>query len=36
VVGTTAYVLEGQLGAMRDPDAKPKPFKATGVDVGSP
>jgi hypothetical protein len=40
VVGTTAYVLEGQLGAMRGPPggAPPpaKPFKATGVEVGKP
>ena len=39
VVGETAYVLEGQLGLMRgppNPDAKPKPFKATAVAVGKP
>ncbi len=39
VVGTTGYVLEGQLAGMRgkpDPDAKPKPFKATAVPVGKP
>jgi len=36
VVGETAYVLEGQLGSMRTPDAKPKPFKATAVPVGKP
>jgi sugar lactone lactonase YvrE len=40
VVGTTGYVLEGQLGAMRArPDAPaqpPRPFKATAVEVGKP
>jgi hypothetical protein len=42
VVGTTAYVLEGQLAAfMRGPNAPaapppPKPFKATAVQVGKP
>ena len=40
VVGTTGYVLEGQLGGMRGPpgSAPPpsKPFKATGVEVGKP
>ena len=42
VVGTTAYVLEGQLAAfMRGPNAAaapppPKPFKATAVQVGKP
>jgi sugar lactone lactonase YvrE len=40
VVGTTAYVLEGQLGAMRGPPggAPPptKPYKATAVEVGKP
>jgi sugar lactone lactonase YvrE len=39
VVGTTGYVLEGQLGAMRgqpDPNAKAKPFHATSVEVGKP
>ena len=40
VVGTTAYVLEGQLGAMRGPPGgtppPAKPFKATGVAVGKP
>jgi sugar lactone lactonase YvrE len=42
VVGTTAYVLEGQLAAfMRGPAAgaeppPPKPFKATAVAVGKP
>jgi hypothetical protein len=42
VVGTTAYVLEGQLAAfMRGPAAgaappEPKPFKATAVQVGKP
>jgi sugar lactone lactonase YvrE len=36
VVGETAYVLEGQLNALRDPNAPAKPFKATGVPVGKP
>lgn len=36
VVGTTAYVLEGQLSAMRDPNGTTKPFKATAVEVGKP
>jgi hypothetical protein len=40
VVGTTAYVCEGQLGAMmRRPGTaapEPKPFKATAVEVGKP
>jgi hypothetical protein len=42
VVGTTAYVLEGQLMAlMRGPAAgdsvpQPKPFKASAVQVGKP
>lgn len=42
VVGTTAYVLEGQLGLMMNPpkpgDAAPpaRPYKATGVEVGAP
>ena len=40
VVGTTAYVLEGQLASlMRPPEAPaapPKPFKATAVQVGKP
>ncbi len=41
VVGTTAYLLEGQLASMMrrrapDPGAKPKPFRATAVDVGNP
>ncbi len=38
VVGTTAYVLEGQLAAlMRSANApEPKPFKATAVQVGKP
>ena len=42
VVGTTAYVLEGQLAAfMRPPGSNaappaPKPFKATAVEVGKP
>jgi hypothetical protein len=40
VVGKTAYVLEGQLGAMMrrpgTPAPDPKPFKATAVEVGKP
>jgi hypothetical protein len=42
VVGTTAYVCEGQLGAMRRnpnssaPPPEPKPFRATAVEVGKP
>ncbi|HEY4211061.1 MAG TPA: hypothetical protein VGM84_06255 [Steroidobacteraceae bacterium] len=40
VVGTTAYVLEGQLSGMRQRPgtaaAPPKPFKATAVEVGKP
>jgi sugar lactone lactonase YvrE len=42
VVGTTAYVCEGQLSAMMRrpgaaaPAAAPKPFKATAVEVGKP
>ena len=42
VVGTTAYVCEGQLSAMMRrpgssaPVAEPKPFKATAVEVGKP
>jgi len=40
VVGTTAYVLEGQLAGMRTrPGAEPpppKPFHATAVEVGKP
>ncbi len=42
VVGTTAYVLEGQLMIMMRPPAagaapvQPKPFKATAVQVGKP
>jgi sugar lactone lactonase YvrE len=40
VVGTTGYVLEGQLGAMRAPPGgtppPAKPFKATAVEVGKP
>jgi hypothetical protein len=40
MVGTTAYVLEGQLSAMRGPPGgtppPAKPFKATGVEVGKP
>jgi streptogramin lyase len=37
VVGTTAYVVEGQFAAMRGgPDAKASPFHATAVQVGKP
>ena len=42
VVGTTAYVCEGQLSAMMRrpgssaPAPEPKPFKATAVEVGKP
>lgn len=40
VVGTTAYVAEGQLAAMMRRPGTPaptlKPFKATAVDVGHP
>jgi sugar lactone lactonase YvrE len=37
VVGTTAYVLEGQLSAMRGASDTPtKPFHATSVSVGKP
>ena len=39
VVGTTAYVLEGQLGALfgpPDPNRKLNPFHATSVEVGLP
>ena len=39
VVGTTAYVLEGQLGMLfgkPDPNARTKPFHATAVEVGNP
>ena len=40
VAGTTAYVLEGQLGAMRGPPGgtppPAKPFRATAVEVGKP
>jgi len=39
VVGTTAYVLEGQLALMMgrgDPNAKPTPFHAVAVPVGKP
>jgi hypothetical protein len=42
VVGTTAYVLEGQLALMMNPP-KPgtppppaKPYRATAVEVGNP
>src|SRR5262249_52901910 len=39
VVGTTGYVLEGQLKMLfgsSDPSAQSKPFHATGVEVGNP
>ena len=39
VVGTTAYVLEGQLSALfgpPDPHRVEKPFHATAVEVGNP
>jgi hypothetical protein len=39
VVGTTAYVLEGQLDALfgkPDPNLVSKPFHATAVEVGNP
>jgi hypothetical protein len=36
VVSTTAYVLEGQLAARRDPNIALKPFEATAVPVGKP
>jgi hypothetical protein len=39
VVGTTAYVLEGQLKLLfgpPDPSAPSKPFHATAVEVGNP
>jgi hypothetical protein len=40
VVGTTAYVLEGQLAgffrAPNTPPPDPKPFRATAVEVGKP
>ena len=39
VVGTTAYVLEGQLVALfgpPDPHRVEKPFHATAVEVGNP
>jgi hypothetical protein len=39
VVGTTAYVLEGQLAALLgkpDPNQVSKPFRATAVEVGNP
>lgn len=39
VVGTTAYVLEGQLSALfgpPDPQRVSKPFHATPVEVGNP
>lgn len=36
VVGEIAYVLEAQFRAQRDPEYKPKPFRATAVYVGKP
>jgi sugar lactone lactonase YvrE len=42
VVGTTAFVLEGQLALMMNPPkagetpSAPKPYKATAVEVGKP
>lgn len=42
VVGTTAYVLEGQLALMMNPPKAgeapppPRPYKATAVEVGAP
>jgi sugar lactone lactonase YvrE len=38
VVGSTAYVLEGQLGMLMrpDPNAKAQPFHAVAVPVGKP
>jgi glucose/arabinose dehydrogenase/mono/diheme cytochrome c family protein/sugar lactone lactonase YvrE len=39
VVGTTGYVLEGQLAALfgkPDPQRVAKPFRATAVEVGTP
>lgn len=40
VVGTTAYLLEGQLGSLMRPapvpDAMLRPFRATAVEVGQP
>jgi len=41
VVGTTAYLLEGQLSQLMrpggpDPSARPRPFRATAVEVGTP
>jgi glucose/arabinose dehydrogenase/mono/diheme cytochrome c family protein len=38
VVGTTGYVLGGQLGQLFNPNAdqSPKPFHAIAVDVGNP
>jgi hypothetical protein len=34
-VGATAYVLEAQLKALRDPNSKTNPFRATTVNLGS-
>jgi sugar lactone lactonase YvrE len=38
VVGTTGYVLEGQLGLLMrpNPNAQPQPFHAVAVPVGKP
>lgn len=39
VVGTTAYVLEGQLKLLFGPpdrSAQSKPFRATAIEVGNP
>ena len=38
VVGSTGYVLEGQLGLLfrPDPNAKSQPFHAIAVPVGKP
>ena len=36
VVGTTAYVLEGQLKGLRNANAPLNPFHATAVTVGAP
>jgi hypothetical protein len=38
VLGTTGYVLGGQLGQLFNPNADqaPKPFRAIAVDVGTP
>jgi mono/diheme cytochrome c family protein/sugar lactone lactonase YvrE len=36
VVGTTGYVLEGQLKLLRNAGAPTNPFRATALNVGSP